>query len=588
MSLTSFSISNQKSIRLAAAEQVPPIMVIAGPNGVGKSTILYGIKQGAGVVTPGTKLLYQGPHRVLRKTTVSRRWLTGALQSFMDLIAGADVSGYEGLSFGNAARTPDNVDEAGSTIKHTVGKIENRRQSIHSALIDRRRVEKDTIDPAVLPDVYGPLRDLTKFLLPHLEFSRVDFQNEDNIRCLWTRKDDNQSLEIDIDDLSSGEKSIIVLFLPLIEDQIREKLQSLENMASGLDAASAQIEDRVFLIDEPEQHLHPDLQAKLLGYVRRVALDSRTQFVLSTHSPTILDQATDEELYVLVAPTAAGTENQLKKIATSLERLEALKQLAGSTYFLTTGRVLVCIEGETTPPDEMSDLSLLEIIYPRATAFTLVPSGGKGNVINTVQRFREHLPEDVFRLRVRGLVDADQTETNTPQGIWVLPVCMIENFLLDPEALLEYGRIIGIEKFANSEAVLEELRLIMREMRDEEIKRRVGRQLKAHTVRVAGATVGEVEAVHRAAIETVQNMVPSGDKLTAIITQVTTEVDQFLQTDQALSRFHGKTVLKRFYARTFSSAGVSYSEVCLGIAKALGNNEALAAQLNSIFDQIAG
>jgi hypothetical protein len=136
------------------------------------------------------------------------------------------------------------------------------------------------------------------------------------------------------------------------------------------------------------------------------------------------------------------------------------------------------LEGETTSPDEMSDLSPLEIIYPGATAFTLVPSGGKGNVINTVQRFREHLPEDVFRLRVRGLVDADQPESNTPQGIWVLPVCMIENFLLDPEALPEYGRSIGIVKFATSEAVLEELRL-MREMRDEEIQRRVGRQIKA-------------------------------------------------------------------------------------------------------------
>jgi energy-coupling factor transporter ATP-binding protein EcfA2 len=214
MSLTSFNISNQKSIRSAVAERVPPVMVIAGPNGVGKSTLLYAIKQGAGSVTSGTKLLYQGPHRVLRRTTVSRRWLTGAARWFMELLSSGDVSGYEGLSFGDAARTPDNVDEAGSTIKHTLGKIENRRQTIHTALIDRMRIEKTVLTPDLLPDVYNPLRDLTRFLLPHLEFSRVDFDNEDNIRALWNRTDDSQSLEIDIDDLSSGEKSIVVLFLP--------------------------------------------------------------------------------------------------------------------------------------------------------------------------------------------------------------------------------------------------------------------------------------------------------------------------------------------------------------------------------------
>jgi len=128
----------------------------------------------------------------------------------------------------------------------------------------------------------------------------------------------------------------------------------------------------------------------------------------------------------------------------------------------------------------------------------------------------------------------------------------------------------------------------MREMRDEEIKRRVGRQLKAHTVRVAGATVGEVEAVHRAAIETVQNMVPSGDKLTAIITQVTNRGRSVFANRPGSVAVSWKNSAQAFLRKNFFLAGVSYSEVCLGIAKALGNNEALAAQLNSIFDQIAG
>ena len=171
MAITGFKVQNQKSITLAEATSVPSVMVIAGPNGIGKSTLLYAVKNGAGTLTGGTRIFYQGPHRVLRRTTVQRRWLGGGMRWLLDLLSAGDVSGYEGLNFQNPARTPDNVDEAGSTIKYTLGKIENRRQSILAKVVDRRKAEKAQLDIAALPDIYEPLRTLTTHLLPHLEFS---------------------------------------------------------------------------------------------------------------------------------------------------------------------------------------------------------------------------------------------------------------------------------------------------------------------------------------------------------------------------------------------------------------------------------
>lgn len=586
MSLTSFKVQNQKSVRLASADSVPRVMIIAGPNGAGKSTLLYGIKQGACVLSGNTKVLYQGPHRVLRRTTVSRRWLTGATKWFADLLMGGEVSGFEGLNFPNASRTPDNVDEAGSTIKHTLGKIENRRQSVHTELIDRRRTEGAPLDIAALPDVYEPLRDLTKHLLPHLSFNRVDFKNDDNIRCLWTRKDVSQTLDIDIDDLSSGEKSIIVLFLPLIEGQIRDRLQLLEAMASPQEGKVANPEDRVFLVDEPEQHLHPDLQAKLLGYIRSVGQGSNTQFVVTTHSPTILDQATDEELYVLTAPAADGADNQLKRVASSLERLEALKQLAGSAYFLTTGRVLVCIEGGTSPPDEVSDLRLLEIIYPRATAFTLVPSGGKGNVITTVTRLRENVPEGIFRIRVRGLVDADQSAGDVP-GIFALPVCMIENLLLQPEAIHAYCASIGVETLPTPAAVNTELRAILQTLREEEIGRRVARAIRPYTVRIRGASPDLLKQAHAKELAVVREMLPNDEALKALVQKATDDVDRLLADDKARDAFHGKTVVKRLYQKHIAPKAVSYSDACLGIAKAVAVTGTITIRLEALFNKLA-
>lgn len=587
MALTAFKIVNQKSIRLAALDGVPPIMVIAGPNGVGKSTLLYRIKS-AGTFTANTKVLYQGPHRVLRSTKVSRRWLTGVAKWFTDLLTSGEVSGFEGLNFPNALRTPENVDEAGSTIKHTLGKIENRRQSVHTALIDRKRAQKVALDIAALPDVYEPLRDLTRYLLPHLAFSRVDFKDEDDIRCLWTRIDAHQSIEIDIDELSSGEKSIVVLFLPLIEGQIRDRLNVLEQMATAKAVADPAAEDRVFLIDEPEQHLHPDLQAKLLGYVRSVSRGSRTQFVMTTHSPTILDQCTDSELYVLTS-VGAGVEadNQLRRVATSLERLELLKELAGSAYFLTTGRILVCIEGERMPPSDVSDLRLLEIMYPRSTAFTLVPSGGKGNVLQIVTRLRENLPETIFRIRVRGLVDADYTG-GTPADVAALPVCMIENLLLDPDALLAYCSSVAVTDLPDIASINASLRTIFDSMRRDEIARRVALRLRPRTVRIRGATLEEITHAHQVELAAVQAMIPREAELTPIIQQATEEVTQLLLNEAAArDRFHGKNAIRCFYARHIEPLNVGFADACLGIAKAVASNGRVAARLDPIFDQLS-
>ncbi len=589
MSLLSFRVENQKSLVLAEATAVPPVMVIAGPNGVGKSTLLYAIKSGSGVLSGNTRLLYQGPHRVLRRTQIQRRWLGGGIRWMLDALTGGDVSGYEGLSFQNPSRSPDNVDEVGSTLKHTLGKIENRRQAVIAELYDVRRAKGVPLETSEDSDVYEPLRKLTEYLLPHLTFLKIDFKNEDNVRCLWTRTDSSKQLELDIDDLSSGEKSIVVLFLPLLEDQIRERLQALEILANPDATPTPPVEDRVVLIDEPEQHLHPDLQAKILTYIRNVSHEATIQFILTTHSPTILDQASDEELFVLVSPSKEPGENQLRRIATNAERLEALKELAGSTYFLTTGRVIVCIEGEqateSSKPGEATDAHLLEIMYPRATAVTLVPTTGKGNVIATVSRLREHVPEATYRIRVRGLVDADQSTTDV-EGIERLPVCMIENFLLDPEAIHAYAKKQGIANFPDTEAVRAELTSIANEERDEEIRLRVQRRFKGFTVRIGGASVEQVKAQHAAMRSRLEALLPSDDEIARYVSEVSAEVDRTIAEGSTFDRFRGKEVLKQFHRRHVAVKNVSYAAMCIDLAKLVAEGKKVEPRLDPVFNRL--
>jgi AAA15 family ATPase/GTPase len=61
-----FRVENRRSTRLAACTALPPLMVIAGPNGTGKSTLLDALRQ---VLGEGP-ILYVSPHRTWRRQQV--------------------------------------------------------------------------------------------------------------------------------------------------------------------------------------------------------------------------------------------------------------------------------------------------------------------------------------------------------------------------------------------------------------------------------------------------------------------------------------------------------------------------------------
>ena len=489
-------------------------------------------------------------------------------------------------TFHSPARTPDNVDEAGSTIKHTLGKVENKRQTILAGLVDKNKKNHQPVNTDLLPDIYLPIKELTKYLLPHLVFDRVDFRNEDDIKCIWKRKDKQSENDLDIDDLSSGEKSIIILFLPLLENDINRSLDVIENLGEeAAEPVEVVLSDRVFIVDEPELHLHPDLQAKILTYVRGLSSKSNIQFILATHSPTILDQAMDDELFLFSPRSDDTNENQLKKVASNIERLEALKQLAGDTYLITTGRSIICIEGEKNITTEPTDIRLLEILYPRSTAFTFVPTGGKGNVIKLVQQLKEHLPEESFKIKIHGLVDKDQSDDSS-NGIFLLPVCMIENLLLNIDAIFEYFQSLSITALSSATLLDEKLTTIASGLKDEEISFRIMRKLKSHTTRISGTTKEELKSRLELEITEVKKLLPTDEQIEALISEANNEVEKIISDGNILKYFRGKIILKKLYGEFIQPKNISYPRFCYELAEIVAKKKTVSELLNPIFDQI--
>jgi hypothetical protein len=584
VALKSFRVENEKGLHLATCETVPRVMVIAGPNGVGKSTLLYALhrRQGA-VYEEGTAPpIYQPPHRAIRSQQVRRRWL-GLFRPLLDIFSSSDVGGFEGLSIQFPARTPGNVDEAGSTIKYTLGRIENRRQAILASLVDEHSKSGSPIQTDKLPDIYGPIRTLTSTLLPHLSFRRVDFSNEESIRCVFERTDVVGTDDLDLDDLSSGEKSIFLLFLPLIENEITRLLDALERGGAGgatVDAAP----DRVFLIDEPEQHLHPDLQARILGYFRDEAARQSIQFVITTHSPTLVDQAFDSELYLLSFPEGPGT-NQLRRVATSVDRLEAIRALTGNTYVVTTGRSIICVEGARDSTTKPTDVGLLGILCPRATRYTFVPVGGKGNVIRVVQELREHLSEEHFGIKVFGIVDRDRAYATT-EGIVPWDVASIENLLLDAEATAACVNELANSRGTTAADIIGLLQEAGMSQSDDEIRLRVMDAIGARTVRIKGVSVDEVKD---AIAQERRHLELSDDQITEVIRAATAVVDAALADGSYLKNFRGKSLLRGIYQRlSLADDGISYDRFCYALAGQCADRADIRALIDAVFDQLEG
>lgn len=79
----------------------------------------------------------------------------------------------------------------------------------------------------------------------------------------------------------------------------------------------------VLLIDEPDAHLHVFLQDTIYSELRRVAVETRSQIILATHSEVIFRSAPPEELLVMLGPPRRlSTVAERERLADAMKMLE--------------------------------------------------------------------------------------------------------------------------------------------------------------------------------------------------------------------------------------------------------------------------
>ena len=511
------------------------------------------------------------------------RFLSGKKLLMRELQSNPSLPSYEGINIHSQSRSAWDFDETSSYLKYALCQIELDRQAAITARFDNyRMIEKDT-----MPDIWLPLKEMTENLLPHLYFDKIDVSDKDRIQCLWNLHEKN--IKVDIDDLSSGEKAIIHLFFPLIENRIQSLIE-LSKGAIGSTSVRQSTEQVCVLMDEPELHLHPNLQGKVLDYLRNLAVSEDVQFVLATHSPTIVDLASSHELFLLRPSEMAGAnENQLIQIASDDEKLELMREAFGSTSNITAMRNFLVVEGQKT--DSASRRATDEKIYgflsDKFARLTILPGGNKDQCKTLAQSLSEILSKELSSgVQAYALVDRDleEEDANEP-GVIYLPVSMIENFLVDPEVI--WDAIVTVRhKFTltDKEKVKNALDDILNGMKEHEINRRVKASVGRYTFRLHDPVSTATEQASEHTNQVLNST--SEPAITKLKTEANLQIETLIEKKSRREFFDGKKVLNEFYRKYLHSSGMSKEIFIYQCAQVASNRNSVKQFVTVLMDSL--
>jgi AAA domain, putative AbiEii toxin, Type IV TA system/AAA domain (dynein-related subfamily) len=549
-------------------------MIIAGPNGSGKSTLLDTIR-----TQYGGNIMYVPPHRAIRRQQVQQRYLLSGRISFEDIMMRLDLPSLEGLPlyFGNM-RDARGYDDSANYLKHSLCQIEMERRDAITTRFDR----DDHILRESIRDPWKPLKDLTHNLLPHLTFARIDTSDRDAVKCLWQVH--GTETFVDFDDLSSGEKSIVQMFYPLVEHEINARLRDIQT--GGQEETRSEI---CVMIDEPELHLHPNLQVKVLDYLRLLTTRDNIQVILATHSPTIVEYASFEELFLL-RPIELVTlgENQLVQVADDEERLRFLRDVFGTTANLTAMQPIVIVEGidETDAKKSVSDRKLYRALHPGFDGVTLISGGGKGESKALLRVLDEALKVFSSQLDAVALLDRDTTLRADDEKVHLLPVSMIENFLLDPDSIWEAIQSVIEKASLNTvDDVASALDSLLTEMEPVEVDRRVTDALGLAYFRPS-PPVEDISLQAATFASEVQTRY-SNEKVKAALEQANKKVEELRAQERRREEFHGKAVLNSFFQEHLHRTGLAKVIFTFEVARYARRRRAVTEYFDEFFQELS-
>jgi energy-coupling factor transporter ATP-binding protein EcfA2 len=258
------------------------------------------------------------------------------------------------------------------TIHALYRKLGHYRTEISKQYEDLRRagITQMPIDPT---DPLAKFKDIFKLLLSPKELLEIPLTDPK----LQYKEENGQILPIDA--LSSGEREVFTIVFDLLLHEPS---------------------DCIIFFDEPEMHLHPELCFRLFRALENVG--ERNQFIFCTHSPDIITESLDHSVVFIKPPK--NNENQAICVRKDDEKAIALKLLGQNLGVIALGRKLVLIEGDETSLDKQTYGEIVGNLFPQ---YVLVPVGPRQTMISFSQIIDDVLSKSLWGIDFCMISDHD-------------------------------------------------------------------------------------------------------------------------------------------------------------------------------------
>ena len=439
MRITSIKASNVPPVQKFDADELSDTIVIAGPNGVGKSRLIQNLlvhiqnlNANANMkltleATDKTEVEAWGKNKIdtsipadaaklkeaLTKNRKKRNWNSSVIFFESD----RTIQKISPLNF--TWELPDpNEEQAGWN--STFGGIKNRYQdTVHSIFkliefqkrnIANRAVALRKEGKSSMNLAFGdPLEPFTEAFTQLLAPKKLIEPSSQNQQLRYEYKGKTFNFK----SLSSGEKEVVNIVFDFI-------LRKPKNC--------------IVIFDEPETHLHPELSFKMIQTLKSVG--ENNQFIFLTHSPDIISSSLDNSVIFLSPPKDDDEFNQAIMVSEEDETNQALRLLGHSIGIVALGKKIVLVEGKDSSLDKQVYGSIIKGMFPN---LVLVPTGGKEDIqsFNKVQN--SVLNKSIWGVDFYMLTDHDSLppfvelnlEQRRTEKFQILEKYHLENYFLD-------------------------------------------------------------------------------------------------------------------------------------------------------------
>lgn len=362
-------------IKMFEANDLSDLIVLAGPNGVGKTRLVISILEyfknisGDNIVLSlepthkdefsawgGKSLDTSNPAdaKLLRQTLHTNRLRRNFLSNIIYFESDRSIQKVQPLQFEWEMIDPWdeqvqwNIAITGlrsrfqDTIHAIFKKLQTQKSSIANRAIQLRQSGHTSMN-LDFEDPLDPFRAAFFQLLAPKELVSADIKKQ-------TLRYRLNGEEFDISTLSSGEREVLNITFDFI---LRKP------------------SDCIVFFDEPDLHLHPELSAKLISTLKSVG--DHNQFILCTHSPDIISSSLDDSV-IFITPPKDDESNQGFTIKPGDKTSEILHRLGHSVGVISLGKKIVLLEGKSSSLDKKTYTHILRNRFPN---LVVLPSGGK-------------------------------------------------------------------------------------------------------------------------------------------------------------------------------------------------------------------